>query len=78
MTLRVTLTTRGVFIAPGEDTVMFFVYVPAARPVVSMDAVSVEASVPLAGVTDSHAGAVVSAVAVQTIVPTPLLERVTV
>jgi hypothetical protein len=71
----VTVTVCGVFVAPGADTVIVFVYVPGDRPAATAETVSVAFPVPLDGLTDSQAGADGSATAVQFIVPTPLFER---
>ena len=72
--VRVTLTVCGVFVAPDAAIVMVLLYVPADRPALLTEAVIVPLPVPLAGLTDNHAGAVPSAVAVQFRVPPPLLD----
>ncbi len=75
VTVSVTLTVWGVFVAPAAAIVIAFAYVPAARAALATETVRLALPDPLAGLTDSHAGAVASAVAVQVIVPPLLLER---
>ncbi len=72
---KVTLTVWGVLLAPVAETVIDFVYVPTERLALLTKAVSVAFPVPLPGLTDNHAGAVPSAVAVHVSVPPPPLER---
>ena len=70
MTVKVTGTLTGVLVAPVALMVIVPLYVPAARPVMSTEAVSVEGAVPLVGLTVSH-GAL--SLAVKLSVPAPVL-----
>jgi hypothetical protein len=72
--VRVTFTVCGVFVAPDAAIVMVLLYVPADKPALLTEAVIVPLPVPLAGLTDNHAGDVLSAVAVQLRVPPPLFD----
>jgi hypothetical protein len=72
LTVRVTFITCGEFVAPGTETVI--VYAPGNRLALFTETVSVASPTPLAGFTESQAGEVVSAIAVQFIVPPPLPE----
>ena len=60
--------------APDAAIVMVLLYVPADKPALLTEAIMVPLPVPFAGLTDNHAGAVPSAVAVQLRVPPPLLD----
>ena len=73
MTVRVTLIDCGVLVAPVAAMVTVFMYVPAAREALLTANDRVPFPVPLAGVTDNQVGMVASAVAVQFMVPPPLL-----
>ena len=70
LTVKVTGTLRGVFVAPVALTVIVLLYVPTARPVISTEAINVEGAVPLSGLTVSHEA---SLLADQFKVPTPVL-----
>lgn len=71
LTVNVTGTARGVFVAPPAETVIVPVWVPAVRPAVATLMLSVPAPVPDAGLRLSQ---LVFSVAVQLSVPLPELE----
>ena len=72
--VRVTFTNCGVLVAPDASIVIVLLYVPGDKPAVLTEAAMAPLPVPLAGLTDNHAGAVPSAVAVQLRVPPPLVD----
>jgi hypothetical protein len=73
--VRVTFITCGEFVAPGTETVIVLVYAPGNRLALFTETVSVALPTPLAGLTESQAGEVVFAIAVQYRAPPPPFER---
>jgi hypothetical protein len=71
-TVRVTDTVRGLFDAAGAVMVKVPLYVPAVRPVILTETLTLPGAVPLAGVTDSQVPPDVVAVKANPVMSLPI------